>query len=673
MRIILLSTTCFLLWLNSAAQNYNDSFIKDSSGIISLNEVTVITKQSIQQRRLVNFFKAQHAATLEDILSRLPEISLTRRGAYGMEPGIRGFSGGQINVLVDGMRIHGACTDKMDPVSIYIEPLNLETLELQSGANGFLSGSSIGGTINMKIAEPGFQKDKQVQGTISSGYQSATKSFFEAIRLNYSSGKWAWRGSATYRKSQDYRSGGGHKIKYSQYEKINYSLSVKYLQTKHNSIKADLLLDDGWNIGYPALPMDVGFASAKIGSISFVHENRNNRLSKILVKGYANEIKHFMDDTKRPNVPIHMDMPGKSRTAGMFAEAEIKWTPKQSMMLRADASSTFLTASMTMYQAGQLPMYMLTWPDNKRKQAGFSATYSLQFDSTLHLQVNGRADFVHSFLATQEAKNQVSILGTGDEAKNNFLKNISFLLSKKITSALKITGSLAYMERIATTSEAYGFYLFNASDGYDYIGNAALKPETAIQAEASATYTFKKHRLHIATFYNRLHHYIYSKVENNLSVMTAGANGVKSYLNIPHASIAGFEASLLLKPTAVIDVISTLRYTYAEDDKRKALAGISPIKNISSLRYQPKRIFYLLETEIAGNQHRINADAGEDKTPAYMVFNYRMGAPVQYRKTTIELQAGIENIFDKKYHEHLDWGNIPRAGINFYIQAKLTF
>ena len=229
MKNILLVTALFLFVLNSSAQNTNNGFAKDSSRIIKLDEVMLVSKQNIPQRRLVNFFKANNAATLEDILSRLPELSLTRRGAYGMEPAIRSFSGGQINVLVDGMRIHGACTDKMDPVSIYIEPLNLETLELQTGANGFSSGSTIGGTINMKISEPDYLHDKKITGLVSSGYQSAAKSLFEAVRLNYSSGKFAMRASATYRKSQDYRSGGGEKIKFSQYEKINYSLSVKYV------------------------------------------------------------------------------------------------------------------------------------------------------------------------------------------------------------------------------------------------------------------------------------------------------------------------------------------------------------------------------------------------------------------------------------------------------------
>jgi iron complex outermembrane receptor protein len=32
-----------------------------------------------------------------------------------------------------------------------------------------------------------------------------------------------------------------------------------------------------------------------------------------------------MDDTKRPNVPIHMDMPGWSKTYGYYSKVKAKY------------------------------------------------------------------------------------------------------------------------------------------------------------------------------------------------------------------------------------------------------------------------------------------------------------------------------------------------------------
>jgi iron complex outermembrane receptor protein len=42
--------------------------------------------------------------------------------------------------------------------------------------------------------------------------------------------------------------------------------------SENSILKADVLIDDGWNIGYPALPMDVGNARARVGAITY----RNN-------------------------------------------------------------------------------------------------------------------------------------------------------------------------------------------------------------------------------------------------------------------------------------------------------------------------------------------------------------------------------------------------------------
>lgn len=669
--ILFILFICCALLMHSQTQQ--PVLTEDSSRIVELREVTVTTIQKPAQQQLINFFRANNSATLEEILSRLPEISLLRRGSYGMEPSIRTFSGGQINVLVDGMRIHGACTDKMDPATIYIEPVNLENLQVQTAANGLMSGSSIGGTVNMKMAEPDFLNENKITGIISSGYQTAAKSFYESARLNYSTGKWAFRMSGTYRNNKNYRSGGGDIIDFSQYEKVNYSLSAKYQHNAYTYFKADLLGDDGWNIGYPALPMDVGYAAARIVSLSMHRENQLKSLYKWQVKIYANKIDHAMDDTKRPNVPMHMDMPGWSKTYGAYSDAELKINKNQRLLFRADGSSTFLKASMTMYQAGQLPMYMLTWPDNRKNQYGISASWLIQTDSTLKLQLTGRADFISNKLVSQEAKDQVSIFGYPSSDRNDFLKNISALLSKKISQRIKISASIAYTERIPTASELYGFYLFNSNDGYDYIGNPKLNIEKSLQADLSATYNWKNNRIQLSYFYSRLVDYITGTINSSFSTMTIGAYGVKGFINIPDASVTGLESSLILKPAPSFDMVSTLRWTLGKDNEGNPLPFITPLKNITSIRYQLKKLSVQVETEAASKQDRVNIKSGEDITPGYFLLHTRFGYNTRIFDRTIELQAGIENIFDRKYHEHLDWGNIARPGRNVYAQVKIFF
>ena len=638
-----------------------------------MKEIIISSLQKTPQQQLVGFYRANNAATLEEIMSRLPELSLLRRGAYGMEPTIRSFSAGQINVLVDGMRIHGACTDKMDPATIYIEPLNLENLQVQTANGGFLSGSSIGGTVNMKMAEPDFGNAKKISGIVSSGYQSAAKSFYEAVLVNYADRKWAIRASGTYRKSSNYRSGGGKIIPFSQYEKANYSLSAKYLLNQFTFVKADFLGDDGWNIGYPALPMDVGYASARIGAVSVEQANNARKLYRWQAKIYANKIRHFMDDTQRPNVPMHMDMPGKSVTYGGYFEGDIKSSVKSRLQVKADASSTFLQASMTMYQPGQLPMYMLTWPDNRKDQYGIAASWSLPIDSSAKLQLNGRADYIKYDLITTEAKDQVSIFGYSSAGRSDWLKNFSVQLTKRFDSRFKTTASFGYSERVGTASELYGFYLFNSSDGYDYIGNPELKNESSWQAEVSGSYSRNKTRVQLTIFGSFINNYVTGIVNPGFSTMTIGARGVKSFTNITKASVVGFEASVVTKPVAQTELVSTLRYNWGIDNNKQPLPFMPPLKSNTSFRYQPGKFSAQLESEAVLQQNRINNNTGEDATPGYILVHARVGYVFDLFGSKIQMQSGIENLLDKQYHDHMDWGNIARPGRNIYLQLKLVF
>ncbi|MGF2410924.1 TonB-dependent receptor domain-containing protein [Ferruginibacter sp.] len=666
----LLAAACTI---TTAAQNNNTLATTDTIRIIQLQEVAINSVQKTAQQQLVNFFKSNNASTLEDIMSRLTELSLIRRGAYGMEPSIRYFNGGQINVQLDGMNIHGACTDKMDPATIYIEPVNLENLQVQTANTGFMNGSSIGGTVNMKMAEPNYLYNDKLTGVFSSGYQTAAKALFESLRLNYSSGKWAVAASGTYRNNKNYRSGGGAIIPFSQYEKVNYSLSVKFMQNQYNYFKADVLADDGWNIGYTALPMDVGYAAARIASFSWHKENFAKRLYKWQTKIYANRVKHFMDDSKRPLVPMHMDMPGESKTMGAFTEGEMRLNKKQKLLFRVDGSSTFLKASMTMYQTGQSAMYMLTWPDNRKDQYGISASWLWQPDSLLQLQLTGRTDVISSKLVTAEAKDHVAIFDNAFTGRTDVLKNISAQLSKKMGRKIKLTTAIGYAERLPAASELFGFYLFNASDGYDYIGNPQLKSEQSLQADLSVLYNWKRSRVQVNAYYSKVTNFIAGTINTTFSTMTIGANGVKTYINLPSGSVAGAELSGFFKPSAAIDIVTTVRYTSAKDNNKQPLPYVAPFKNINSVRYQPKRFSVQVETETALDQNKISKQYGEDKTAGYFLLHGRLGYGATIFKNNIELQAGVENIFDKKYHDHLDWGNVARPGRNFYVQLQFTF
>ena len=97
---------------------------------------------------------------------------------------------------------------------------------------------------------------------------------------------------------------------------------------------------------------------------------------------------------------------------------------------------------------------------------------------------------------------------------------------------------------------------------------------------------------------------------------------------------------------------------------------IPPLKIVNSLRYDIATIHVQAEYEWAAAQNRINPSAGEQKTASWTTLALRTGWSIN---SFLQCNAGVENLFDKNYREHLDWGGIPRQGRNFYLNAVYTF
>jgi iron complex outermembrane receptor protein len=241
----------------------NDSAVKS----VQLEEVCV-SDNNENENQAFDFYKNSKLASTEDILSRMQGVNLIKRGAFGLEPTLRNYSTGQSNVTIDGMRIYGACTDKMDPVSIYIEPANLQSIQVAHGASGALDGSTIGGQIGMKLKEPTFSCHSKLNGQFSQSYLTVNNGYNSSLTLQQSFKKVAYRISGTFRKADNYRAGSNTLIQHSEYQKLNTSAAISFKITQSQILKLDYIGDWGKNIGYPALPMDVGTASAQIFSLA---------------------------------------------------------------------------------------------------------------------------------------------------------------------------------------------------------------------------------------------------------------------------------------------------------------------------------------------------------------------------------------------------------------------
>jgi iron complex outermembrane receptor protein len=654
--------TCFLFEVVFAQQ-------PDTTKIYPLREVIVI-KNSEARDAVIDFYKANSSATTEEILSRSESVQMIRRGNYGLEPSIRGFSAGQVSLTIDGMHIHGACTDKMDPITIYVEPQNLYSIDIATGTNGLAFGSSLGGSVNVQLAEPVYSVTKVSAG---SGFQSSARSYNGNVSINSGTDRFALLINGVYRNSNNYTAGIGQTIPFSYYKKTNFSAAGKFQLSENEELKSDLLFDDGWNIGYPALTMDVGYAKARIYSLAYNFMNDDNILSKLEVKAYRNDITHFMDDTHRPSVPMHMDMPGWSTTFGSYINAQLNLLEDHSTQVRAEIYQTTVRAEMTMYPSNGLPMFMLTLPDARRFSSALFVKDEWDISDDINISVNGRLENNNSLVTSEFGRQQLSVFGySTDHAKNIFLKSGAINLTNQFSDNFDATLTLGYAERIPTMNEAFGFYLYNRFDGFDYVGNPELRNEQSLQSEITTRFQTELYQIKVTGFLNHINNFIIGSTDRTLSAMTIGAHGVKIFSNLPFATMRGLEISLLLHPQDNFDIISTIKYVFGTDNNSEPLQLIPPLKILSSVRYRLGSVMIQSELEYASSQNRVRTSMAEQTTAAYLLAHIRTSYMLAFNDQQVSLNGGIENLFSTNYREHLDWGNIPRPGRNIYFSLSYS-
>jgi iron complex outermembrane receptor protein len=642
-----------------------DSAVKS----IQLEEVC-ISDNSDNSDQAFNFYKTNKLASTEDILSRMQGVNLIKRGAFGLEPTLRNYSTGQSNITIDGMRIYGACTDKMDPASIYIEPSNLNSIQVAHGASGALEGSTIGGQIGMKLKDPIFSCHSKINGQISQSYLTVNNGYNSSLTLQQSYKKIAYRISATLRKADNYRAGSNVLIQHSGYEKFNTSSAVAIKITKSQTLKLDYIGDWGKNIGYPALPMDVGKASAQIFSLMHSIELKKGFLTKNSFKIYYNDVIHQMDDTHRSDAPMHMDMPGWSKTFGVYNEL----FGKNNFKIRLDYHNVYTRADMTMYPNGEPIMYMQTLPENYLTDVGLAYNQSFNFKFKQQFNINGRLDYFSQFASRGFGSKQWKVYNTDiTNTKNDLLKNINLAYNKRFKETITAQLSIGYGERIPTSNERYGFYLYNRQDQFDYIGNIKLKPEQSYQMELVFRQQLKKIEYSVNVFSHHIKNYIYSYQLIGYSQMTIGAYGLKTYKNIDFAVSRGFETNVKCSLTDKITYILGTKYIYAHTNTGTPLPLIPPFKLQHTLRYKYKQFLFQFEHDYASTQKRINVDYGDKVTSYFNLFNFRASRNFKIKSTVLQATIACENILDNNYREHLDIGGVPRFGRNFLINLSYIF
>lgn len=655
----LLCCALLLSGLSSAGQTVPAQ--KDSVKVQELSGVIVISRQASRNKN------SNLLSTLDQYLSSHEQVDLIKRGAYAWELMLNGLSSERSVITIDGMRIYGACTDKMDPVSSYVETTNLSRADVKNGQSGNAHGTSIGGSLDLVRKKSGFGNNR-FSTNIFSGFESNNRQRVLGTDLQYSRSRWYSDLDFTIRKAANYRDGKKQEISYSQFSKFNLSAAAGYKIDNHSQVEASVIYDDARDVGYPALPMDVSGAKAVIASLAYTKHHLSNTWQEWETKLYHNKVTHVMDDTKRPIVPIRMDMPGWSTTTGMYSRIEGALSRHQ-FKLTATAHHNRSLAEMTMYpnNPAEKDMFMLTWPDVHTWYAGIFAEDNFMFHRKWTLTGSAGAGYQQHVVKDESGIKSLQIFYPDmPSVKNRFLKNIGWSVQYQPGNWRFSLGS-SYSERAPGVSEGYGFYLFNSFDRFDYIGNPGLKNEQSFSLNGTASYANDRISVKGQGNWFHIRNYILGVPAPGLIPMTIGAAGIKIYEQVPFATVYSASLNASYAIVSGLSINGKAIYRRGFTNEQLDLPMIQPFSYGGRLQFSRAAFFAEASIDGAVKQAKYSQLFGETAAPAYTIASLGGGYQFKWKENSIQVRVGVDNLFNHYYTTFADWNRVPRMGRNFFL------
>lgn len=654
MRVYLIIALSFVL--NAAAQN---------DTIEKLDEVQIVGKL---KKKIETDMKM--AVSVDEFLTSSESISFIKRGAYAWEPMLNNLSSQRSTLTIDGMHIFGACTDKMDPITSYVDSNNLAGIDITSGQQGNLNGSTVAGSIDLRRKSTPFGLEKKWNGSYQSGFELNNKQFLNQASASYSGQKFVADASISYRKADDYSDGNNDEVNHSQFSKFNSSLGLAYKTGNLSSVRVDAIFDVAKDMGFPALPMDLWLSRAIITSATYKQLFENGLVRAWDTKLYYNAIEHYMDDSNRPENLVHMDMPGWSTTYGLLSKLNLR-SGNYASEIQLNAYDNLSIAEMRMYpqDRSQRTMFAYSWPWVTTKFAGFSLNNSVELSEISQVTFGGSIGLNYNYSKYAEF-NWIFHPGSPKE-RTRFLPGIHAGYHLDLRNWNFSVGA-GYGHRAPSVSEGYGYYIYNSFDRYDYIGNPNLKNEISYEVNASAGFRKEKISIRAKANYFYISNYIIGRILSLGSPMNYQSFGVKGYTSLDYATLFNFSLNAQYDILEHLHSNGTLTYARGQDNDGGNLPFIRPLSYHAGLQCMYRKFGF--QASVNGDLAQINysPEYGEDETPAYQIVNLSADYAFPVSRASAKIQIGCENLLNVYYSTYADWGNIPRMGRNLFASLKIN-
>lgn len=601
-----------------------------------------------------------------DFLKTIPGFAVIRKGGSNGDPVLRGMAGSRLGIQIDGGQIGGGCPSRMDPPTAYISPQLYDRVTVIKGPQAVQYGPGISaGTV---LFERDFKRysapGHAFEGSLLGGSNGRND---QMVDLRAGTPEVYMGISANHTHAQDYEDGDGHRV-HSYYDRWNADLTLGWTPDDDTRVELTAGKGDG-KAAYAFSSMDgAQFLRESVG-LKFVQTHADGVLEKLEAQLYYNYADHVMDNytLRRPDpggmMPMAMASDVARTTVGGRVAASFTWGESLQLVTGADGSANTHTARMGGPPGGMLPDYR-DQPRLRDARIGTLGAFG-ELRWTLagrdRLVGGARLDRAHARGYQLAASTMGGIGGTAKRAASrSSTLPAGFVRYEHDMAAAPATfyAGIGHVERFPDYWELFGRHVDKSVAAF-----RRLDPERTTQLDVGLQYNDGK----------RLKGWLsgYVGVVDDFILLDYGSGMMgKSQARNVRARIAGTEAGLVYAFDHHWKGDATLAWAWGDNrSDHRPLPQMPPLEARFGLTYDSGIWSVGALWRVASAQHRVAPGSGNivgqdlGRSTGFGVFSLNAG----YRLSrTLTLSAGVDNLLDKTYAEHV---NAANAGLVGYVNT----
>ncbi len=641
---------------------------------VSTGEVREATEEDIKITRQID---------IGEILSNLfPEINHIRKGGTANDITIRSFGRDNINVLLDGARIYGACPNRMDPAIFHMSTRQVAEVKILEGPFDVENQGSLAAVVNLISKDPQEGKGGSLFFTggtfsyISGGFDAYTGNDKVKVLVGYSKQYSKPYVSGEGKRFTEYANYKPSELDHTAFDIDNAWFKVVYTPNTDHRLEINYAFDEAKDVLYPYLMMDAIYDRTHRVNGEYYIKSLDLKLS-----AYWNFVKHDMQDRWRTTSLMWasrgymMRTLAKTKTFGGkiekgFSVAGIKLKAGVDAYLRNWRADNVI---MTLDNRGAIPnadvINMGAFIKGTKKiTERLILSGGLRFDSTRTMADRGALGTANrglydAYYGTNYRLSKTDQYGTGN-----------IVARYKLDKRSSIYIGFGHTVRVPDQQERY-MALAKPMTKPNWVGNPNLKPTENNEIDAGFEYYWGMFGIKGNVFYSDLTNYVY------LYKLTTGPKPAMSYQNID-AHIYGWDLTAVGMLTDSFSIEAGAACQRGKKDSGNYtdsdMVEIPPLKTRLALKYDDGTLFGLVETIYAARQHNVDSDLNETPTKSYYVVNVKTGINMGDKAF---VGIGVDNLFDRNYYTYLSYKRdpfasgtkVPEPGRFIYMNVSYKF